>query len=214
MATQTKTEEKTETIVKASAKVVAAIVALIQASATVISRKRQVAEAIVSEAKREGFDESGARKMATASWLEAKGIKAESASKEQKDTVKFDVAKVMALAYPSKPVELAAAYKYNDANANSPKQQRIGENTLLEIARGNLTAKQAIAGKAPKRGAGRNGGGALDKVLSVDERMQNAFAGVFANFKVGAKDRPSVEDSTENYNKALKAYVGEKVASK
>lgn len=211
MATATKTDEKTETQVKASAKVVAAIVALIAASATVISRKRQVAEAITSEAKREGLDESGARKMATASWLEAKGIKADAATKEQKDQVKFDVSKVMALAYPTKPAELKAAYAYNDANANSPKQQRIGENTLLEIARGNLTTKQAIAGKAPKRAAGRNGGG-LDKVLSPSERMQNAFAGVFANFKVGAKDRPTVEDAREAFNKAVDAYVGEKAA--
>ena len=214
MATATKTDEKTETTVKASAKVVAAIAALIMAASTVLSRKRQVAEAIVSEAKREGLDESGARKMATASWLEAKGIKAESATKEQRDAVKFDVSKVMALAYPAKPDQLRAAYEFNDKNANNPKQSRIGENTLLEIARGSLTAKQAIAGKAPKRPAGKNGSGNLDKVLSPSERMQNAFAGVFSNFKVGAKDRPSVEDTREAFDKALKAYVGEKVASK
>jgi hypothetical protein len=214
MATATKTDEKTETTVKASAKVVAAIAALIMAASTVLSRKRQVAEAIVSEAKREGLDESGARKMATASWLEAKGIKAESATKEQRDAVKFDVSKVMALAYPAKPDQLKQAYEHNDKNANNPKQSRIGDNTLLEIARGNLTAKQAIAGKAPKRPASKNGSGNLDKVLSPSERMQNAFAGVFSNFKVGAKDRPSVEDTREAFDKALKAYVGEKVAAK
>jgi hypothetical protein len=214
MATATKTTETTETQVKASAKVVAAIVALIQASATVISRKRQVAEAITSEAKREGLDESGARKMATASWLEAKGIKSDAATKEQKDAVKFDVSKVMALAYPTKPAELKAAYAHNDANASGTKQSRIGENTLLEIARGNLTAKQAIAGKAPKRAAGRNGSGNLDKVLTVGERMQNAIAGFLANFKVGAKDRPTVEDAREAFEAAVKAYAGEKVAGK
>lgn len=211
MATQTKTEEKTETQVKASAKVVAAILALMQASATVISRKRAVAESIVSEAKREGFDKSDAQKMATASWLEAKGIKTESATKEQKDAVKFDVSKVMALAYPNKPAELKAAYAHNDANADKPKQVRIGENTLLEIARGNLTAKQAIAGKTPKRPAGRNGG-ALDTVVPVSKRMQNALAAFLANFKVGAKDRPTVEDAREAFDKAVEAYVGEKAA--
>jgi hypothetical protein len=199
---------------KASAKVIAAITALILAASTVLSRKRQVAEAIASEAKREGLDENGARKMATASWLEAKGIAADKATKAERDSVKFDVSKVMTLAYPDKPDQLKAAYAFNDANADKPKQARIGENDLLEIARGNLTAKQAIAGKAPKRPAGKNGSGNLDKVLSPSERMQNAFAGVFSNFKVGAKDRPSVEDTREAFDKALKAYVGEKVAAK
>lgn len=209
MATETKTAEQTE--VKASAKVVASIVALLTAAATVISRKRAVADTLRTEAAREGLDESGARKMATASWLEAKGINADKATKEQRDAVKFDVSKVMALAYPAKPAELKAAYAHNDANADKAKQTRIGENTLLEIARGNLTAKQAIAGKQPKRGAGKNGS-KLDKIMSVEERMRNSFAAVFANFKVGAKDRPTVEECREAFNKALDAYVGSKAA--
>jgi hypothetical protein len=205
MATETKTE--TKPVVSTSAKVVGAIVALLTAAQTVISRKRAVAETVQSEAKRMGLDESQTRAMVTASWLEAQGIKLDAATKEQKDAVKFDVSKVMALAYPNKPAELKAAFAHNDANATSAKQARIGENTLLEIARGNLTAKQAIAGKAPKRNAGKTG--KLDKVLSVGERMQNSFAGVFASFKVGAKDRPTVEETKDAFDKALAAYVGE-----
>lgn len=211
MATETKTE--TKAIVSTSAKVVGAIVALLTAAQTVISRKRAVAETVTSEAKRMGLDESQARAMVTASWLEAQGIKPDAATQDQKNAVKFDVSKVMALAYPAKPAELKAAYAFNDANAdNKIKQSRIGENTLLEIARGNLTAKQAIAGKGPKRGAGKTGG-KLDKVLSASERMQNSFAGVFASFKVGAKDRPTVEETKEAFDKALAAYVGEAKAA-
>lgn len=205
MATETKTE--TKTVVSTSAKVVGAIVALLTAAQTVISRKRAVAETAQSEAKRMGLDENQTRAMVTASWLEAQGIKPDAATQEQKNAIKFDVAKVMALAYPAKAAELKAAYAHNDANKDSAKQARIGENTLLEIARGNLTAKQAIAGKAPKRNA--KTGGKLDKVLTVDERMQNAFAGILASFKVGAKDRPTSEDYTRNAEVALKAYVGE-----
>lgn len=205
MATETKTE--TKAIVSTSAKVVGAIVALLTAAQTVISRKRAVAETVNSEAKRMGLDESQARAMVTASWLEAQGIRPDQATKEQKDAVKFDVSKVMALAYPEKAAELKAAYAHNDAHKDSAKQARIGENTLLEIARGNLTAKQAIAGKAPKRNAGKTG--KLDKVLTVGERMQNSFAGVFASFKVSAKDRPTVEETKDAFDKALAAYVGE-----
>lgn len=210
MATETKTE--TKPIVTTSAKVVGAIVALLTAAQTVISRKRAVAETVTSEAKRMGLDESQARAMVTASWLEAQGIKPDAATQDQKNAVKFDVSKVMALAYPAKAAELKAAYAHNDAHKDSAKQARIGENTLLEIARGNLTAKQAIAGKAPKRNASKTG--KLDKVLTVGERMQNSFAGVFASFKVGAKDRPTVEDAREAFDKALAAYVGEAKATK
>jgi hypothetical protein len=205
MATETKTE--TKPVVSTSAKVVGAIVALLTAAQTVISRKRAVAETVQSEAKRMGLDESQARAMVTASWLEAQGIKPDAATQDQKNAVKFDVSKVMALAYPAKAAELKAAYAHNDAHKDSAKQVRIGENTLLEIARGNLTAKQAISGKAPKRNASKTG--KLDKVLSVGERMQNSFAGVFASFKVGAKDRPTVEETREAFDKALAAYVGE-----
>ena len=121
MATETKTTEKTE--VKTSAKVVGAIVALLAIASTYLSKKRLVAEAIISEAKRMALGEDEARAMVTASWLEAQGIKPSEATKEQKDAVRFHVSKVMALAYPAD----------DTAKANLAKVSAIGFTDRYEL---------------------------------------------------------------------------------
>jgi hypothetical protein len=204
MATETKTAEKTE--VKTSAKVVGAIVALITAIATYISKKRLVAEAIVPEAKRMGLDEDGARAMVTASWLEAQGIKPSAATKEQKDAVRFDVSKVMALAYPvneKAAADLAKAYTFND-NSKGKKQSRIGEEKLLQIARGKLTFAEAQAGKQKQN---------LDKTQTPSEKMLSALETVITTHRVGMSERCDIAATHKLLDKAYANVVGARKAA-
>jgi hypothetical protein len=206
MATETKTAEKTE--VKTSAKVVGAIVALITAIATYVSKKRLVSEAIQSEAKRMALDEDGARAMVTASWLEAQGIKPSAATKEQKDAVRFDVSKVMALAYPAdeKAAEnLSKAYAFNDSNAKGKKQSRIGEEKLLQIARGKLTFADAQAGKQNKQN--------LDKTLTPSEKMLAALEGIITSQRVGMSERCDIAATHKLLDKAYANVVGARKAA-
>lgn len=213
MATQTKTETKSEVEVKASAKVAALIVAVVSATVETVSRKRQLAEGIVAEASRAGYDKKQASQMVALSYVDAYKMDKATESDRAKFMLKIrpDVSKVITLAYPAKPAELASAYAHNDKlPANSPKANRIGENTLLEIARGNLTFKQALANKAAKRQASR-----LDAVLTPVQRFENSVAGILAMHKVGANGRLSIADAKEAFNRALDAYAGKaKTAAK
>lgn len=203
MATETKTEIKAEA--KASSKVAALIVAIVAAGIETASRKRQLASGIVAEASREGYDKKQASQMVTLSYVEA--FKMDKASETDRkrflDKIRPDVSKVMTLAYPAKPAQLAEAYAFNDKLGTAPKGNRIGENMLLEIARGNITAKQAIAGKAPKKAD--NG---LDGVFTPTQRFENSIAGVLAMHKIGANGRLSVDDAREAFGRALDAYAG------
>lgn len=206
MATETKTTEKTQ--VKTSAKVVGAIVALITAIATYVSKKRLVAEAIVSEAKRMGLDEDQSRAMVTASWLEALGIKPSEATKEQKDSVRFDVSKVMALAYPADDkasADLAKAYAFNDTNAKGKKQSRIGEEKLLQIARGKLTFADVQAGKQQKQN--------LDKAQTPSEKMLAALEGIITTHRVGMSERCDIAATHKLLDKAYANVVGARKAA-
>jgi hypothetical protein len=205
MATETKTAEKTQ--VKTSAKVVGAIVALITAIATYVSKKRLVAEAIVTEAKRMGLDEDGARAMVTASWLEAQGLKPSEATKEQKDAVRFDVSKVMALAYPANDkaaADLAKAYTFNDSNAKGKKQSRIGEEKLLQIARGKLTFADAQAGKQKQN---------LDKTQTPSEKMLAALEAIITSQRVGMSERCDIAATHKLLDKAYANVVGARKAA-
>jgi hypothetical protein len=204
MATETKTAAKTD--VKTSAKVVGAIVALITAIATYVSKKRIVAEAIVSESKRMGLDEDQSRAMVTASWLEAQGIKPSEATKEQKDSVRFDVSKVMALAYPANDqaaADLAKAYAFNDSNAKGKKQSRIGEEKLLQIARAKITFAEAQAGKQKQN---------LDKTQTPSEKMLAALETIVTTHRVGLSERCDIAATHKLLDKAYANIVGERKA--
>ena len=172
MATEAKTATQAE--VKVSAKVVAAIKAQIEAQTIATSRKVQTAQTLVSEAKRMGLDKTGARSMLVKAWREAKGF----ASKDETAIAVFDlnarpdVSKVMALAFPEgvAATELAKAIKHNETNVS--KASRIGENRLLEIARGNQTFDDAKNGKPVLRVAKD----APDSKLPAADRFGNAIA--------------------------------------
>jgi hypothetical protein len=203
MATETKTETKAEA--KASTKVIALIVAVAQATVESVSRKRALAEGIAAEASRNGYDKKQAGQMVSLSYVEAYKMDKASEPERNKFLLKIrpDVSKVLALAYPAKPDQLAAAYSHNDKLGNGAKSQRIGENMLLEIARGNVTAKQAIAGKQPKKSG-------LDTVTTPAKRFESSIAGVLAMHKIGAQGRLTPAEATEAFERALNAYVGVK----
>jgi hypothetical protein len=210
MATEAKT--KTEVEAKASAKVVGLIIAVAAATIETSSRKRTLAEGIAAEASRNGYDKKQAAQMVSLSYLEAFKMDKATEAERAKFLLKIrpDVSKVLALAYPAKPKELEAAYAHNDKlGANTPKANRIGENMLLEIARGNVTAKQAIAGKQPKRNTST-----LDSAITPAKRFENSVAGILAMHKVGSKDRLTVEEAREAFERALAAYVGVKPTAK
>lgn len=208
MATEAKTEVKVEAT--ASTKVTQLIVALVTATASVISRKRALAEGVRSEASRMGLDRKGATQMVALSWLDAYGLAKASENERKAFMLKSrpDVSKVITLAFPEKraAIELQAAFAHNDKLGDkSPKANRIGENLLLEIARGNVTTKQALAGKKAKQDNSR-----LDSILSPSERIKNAFVGVLTTFKVGGKERLSAQEAREAFEAALAAYSPEK----
>lgn len=207
MATETKSEVKAEA--KASAKVVSLIVAVAQTTVESVSRKRALAEGIAAEASRNGYDKKQAGQMVSLSYVEAFKMDKATDAERNKFLLKIrpDVSKVIALAYPAKPEQLAAAYAHNDKLGNGPKAGRIGENMLLEIARGNVTAKQVIAGKQPRKSG-------LDTVTTPAKRFEGSIAGVLAMHKVGSTGRLTPTEATEAFERALKAYVGDKAASK
>jgi hypothetical protein len=210
MATETKTETKADA--KASTKVIALIVAVAQATVESVSRKRALAEGIAAEASRNGYDKKQAGQMVSLSYVEAFKMDKATDAERAKFLLKIrpDVSKVLALAFPEKPDQLAAAYAHNDKLGNAPKSQRIGENMLLEIARGNVTAKQAIAGKQPTR----QGSNVLDQNVTPAKRFENSVAGILAMHKIGAQGRLTVEDAREAFERALAAYAGTKTAQK
>lgn len=203
MSTTTKTA--TEVTVAASSKVTALIVAQISAAVTAFSKKRQTAEGIRSEADRLGYDRKQASEMALLSWVEAFNMSKASEADLKRFTLKSrpDVSKVLALAYPDKPAELGKAYAHNDKlPANSPKHNRIGENNLLRIARGEATTAEVLNAKAEVKRQS-----SLDATFTPQERFQNSIAGVLASHKVATKGHISSDEATEAFNVALDAYL-------
>jgi hypothetical protein len=205
MATATKTETETAAEVTASAKVVALIVAQVSAAVTTLSKKRQTAEGARAEANRLGLDRKGASQMVALSWLAA--FKMDTAPDKERNAFLLksrpDVSKVIALAYPAKPAELAKAYAHNDKlGATSPKANRIGENNLLEIARGNITCADALSNKARVKVQSK-----LDATMTPAERFANSVAGILAMHKIGEKDRLNIDEAKQAFETAIKAYA-------
>lgn len=200
----TTTDVKPTVEVSASAKVTALIVAQVSAAVTTLSKKRATAEGARAEADRLGLDRKGASQMVALSWLAA--FKMDAAPEKDKNAFLLksrpDVSKVIALAYPAKPAELAKAYAHNDKlGVSAPKANRIGENNLLEIARGNMSCEDALSNKARTRTPST-----LDSTLSPAERFANSVAGILAMHKVGEKDRLSIADAKAAFETAITAY--------
>lgn len=201
----TKTIVAAEVTVSSNAKVTALIVAQISAQVSAFSKKRATAEGIRSEADRLAYDRKQASEMALLSWVAAFNMDKASEADLKRFTLKSrpDVSKVMALAYPDAPKELALAYAHNDKlPANSPKHNRIGENNLLRIARGEAKTAEVLNAKAEVKRQS-----SLDATFTPQERMQNSFAGIFASHKVASKGHISADDTREAFNVALDLYL-------
>ena len=193
MATETK--EKTESTVEASAKCVALIQRIDKNSAEGASLKIQLSQVAIAEASRCGYDENETRKMLALSWREARGFKSsdETLQASFDQMSRPDVSKIMRLAYPVeeatidgkavKPAsELKQAISHNEKAGAS--RSRIGENKLLEIARGNLSFADAKAGKAKIRAARTSGPVTGAGAPSASEQFHNAVAGLIGQYKV------------------------------
>jgi len=181
MATETK--EKTETNVESSAKCVAMIQRIDKGTAEVASFKIQLAKLALDEAARCGYTtENEVRKMLALSWRDARGFKSsdETLQAAFDQSARPDVSKIMRLAYPVEGAEkeLEKAIAHNEKVGAS--RGRIGENRLLEVARGNLSYADAKAGKAKERKPRES---ALDSTVPPAERFHNAVAGLIAQYK-------------------------------
>ncbi len=178
----TKTETKETVVVTVSAKLVAQIKAQIDAQVTLESKKLATSKIIKSEAERLGYDEKQMRQMVVLSWREARGIKASASEKEIADfdlRSRPDISKVIALAYPVKEASLIEAIDQNEAirAGKGPKGAKIiGENNLLEIARGNLTVAKFNKGIKPTR-TKKNG-----SKLSPSDQLGNRFVSLYKEF--------------------------------
>lgn len=205
MSTKTETKPAAEVVVAANAKVTACVITVATAAAGTLSKKRILSDTVRAEADREGYDKSQAAKMVAASWLAA--FKMDTATEAERAAFSLksrpDVSKVVTLAYPAKPAELEKAYAHNDKlGVTAPKHNRIGENTLLEIARGNVTFNQAINAKAASKA--KSG---LDAVSTPQERFANSIKGILSMHKVGEKGRITGEEAQSIATATIEAYL-------
>lgn len=150
----TDTQVKPEVSVESNTKCVALIQRILRHEAEGESLKLQLAKLALAEGARLGYTKDQIRQMVVLSWREARGFK----SKAENEIRAFDfeqrshVSKIMALAYP---VSDTAASELEKAIEHNKKVQisrnRIGENRLLDITRGKLTAQDVIDGKTVER---------------------------------------------------------------
>lgn len=147
----TETKAAVEVVVNTSTKVVEGITTYRKSAVETEGKFNRLAQVIQAEASRLGYDKKQARQMVVLSWRESAGFK----STDQAEITAFDqkystyISKVMTLAYPKSPeavAEYAKVVAFNDKAGS--KKDRIGANTQLEVARGNITFEQALAGKA------------------------------------------------------------------
>lgn len=178
----TKTEAKSEVIVKTSAKVVAAIKAQVIVEAQALGKVAFTAKTIRQEADRLGYDEKQARQMTTLAWREAKGFKGtEDQTKDFDLRCRPDVSKVIALAFPvathEKDTQKAMAF---NEKLGDQKHGRISSGKMLSIARGNLTYEDALAGKSAQKTAKTPEPGKVKKLTLAT--LEDELAGIRARF--------------------------------
>ena len=155
---QTATQTEGSTKVEANAKVIGAIKAQIASEIQTEGLTMATRNAIVSESKRLGYtDRKDVYTMVRLSWRRAKGLPANA---DEADVIAFDkdnasaVSNIMLLAWPT---EKLAAYapeveKVLQHNAKNPsKASRVGLIRLHNVARGLISADEAINRVAPSR---------------------------------------------------------------
>jgi hypothetical protein len=177
----TETKAKSEVIVQPSTKLVKLIEANLNAETTLQSARVALALGIRDEANRNGYDRDQAQTMVKLSFRAAKSFK----SNDKDEIRKFDefyksrVSTVMALAYPATDAANAELTKAINLNEKAAKKgDRIGENKLIEIARGKLTVADVQAGKTAPRTP------STTSKLPIADQIGNAIAGLFAKFDV------------------------------
>jgi hypothetical protein len=134
-----------------------------------------------------GLDQKGVQQMLFLSWRVARGFKStdESEIQDFDSENRFDVSKIMALAFPKAEAELNLAIAHN--SKLGMKKGRIGENRLLEVARGSITAQQAIKGDSVKkiraRKAAKNAGKVSEAMsesgVSSEKKFENSLKAIF-----------------------------------
>lgn len=205
MATETKTKPAVEAVVEASTKIVALIITLEKAKASYISKKRALAEGIKSEAARQAYDRKQANAMAVASWFAAFNIDMadEKAVEAFGKKSRPDIAKIMSMAFPSDvkaEKELNRAYLLNDKLKDAPKQERIGENNLLRIARGEVTVDELLKVKAEKK---KEKTSTLDSTTTPVERWTNSVIGIIKMHHVGEKGKITKNEALSAFQAQL-----------
>lgn len=211
MATKTEVTATATVTVAASTKVAALIVAVVQAVIGAVNKKRALSEGVRLEADRLGLDRKQASQMVALSYVEAYDMAKAPEAQLNAFNLKMrpDVSKVIALAFPDKPKELQLANAHNDKlPKGSPKHNRIGENNLLRIARGEITCAEALATKA----ASKTPASGLDTVTTPIERFANSIKGILAMHKVGDKGKVTADEATEAFNTTLDQYLNPKTA--
>jgi hypothetical protein len=203
MATQTNTEAKASVAVTVTPKLLTALSEYVSAQTSLTGKFNALAETLRAEANRQGLDRDGANKLAQAAWIEFHKLPS---TEPLPMKYRPDVSKVLTLAYPAKPAaekELRAAQDHNKkAGATAA---RIGVNTLLEIARGNITVKQALNGKA----ASKRSKSGLDTVSTPQERFAASVKGMLETHRVGTKNRVSADEAAKIFADTLATYVKE-----
>jgi hypothetical protein len=177
----TETKAKSEVIVQPSTKLVKLIETNLKAETALQSARVALALGVRDEANRNGYDRDQANQMVKLSYRAAKGFKSNDKAEIKKfdDFYKSRVSTVMALAYPATDAaasDLTKAISFNEKA--TAKADRIGENKLIDIARGRLTLADVQAGKVAPRQA------ATTSSLPMPEQIGNAIAGLFAKFNV------------------------------
>lgn len=179
--TATATAIKADAVV--SAKVVSEIMEIISATEKVGSATLSAVKVIRSEAKRLGYDEKQTRQMVTLSYRKAKSLPATA----DEETVKAfdlrhrpDVSKLMGIAFPDEKhtSEVNKAIAHDEAKGTA-KHGRIGTSKLLQIARGNLTVADALAGKPASSNRTPQPPTAPDLSATA---LENALAGIRSRF--------------------------------
>jgi hypothetical protein len=124
-----------------------------------------------------------------------------------KQRIKPDVSKVIALAFPQAEDQLKAAYAHNDKLGDKvPKHNRIGENNLLRIARGEITVDDVLVKKEQTKVNKTKEPSKLDQTFTPLQRLENSLAGAWSTNKVGTEGAPTRKQAMEAVKTTLEAY--------
>lgn len=161
-------------------------------------------------ADRNGWNREQARDLAKYSLREAGGMKGKSEAevKDFDDLWKSRVSTILTLAYPvdTHAGDVKQAIAENE-KGNLP---RIGENKLIEIARGNITLADVRAGKKPTR----NSASGSTSTMTPSEKFANAIAGALSAANVGLKDGLDWKDAEKAIAEAVKIRKAAQAAKK